>query len=115
MKIPALITVVALACGVAFSAQAATSSADSSKRGAVVAENRSQAKGEGLGAKTKRAFHRMGDQMRSAGHKVSKATGTDKSATNDTRSMGAPGATQQDQARQVRMDEAYNNWKSRQK
>ena len=115
MKIPVLITAVALACGAAFTAQAADTSANSNKRTAVVAENQSQAKGEGLGAKTKRAFHRMGDKMRSAGHKVAKATHTDKSASDDTRSMGAAGADQRDVARRNRMDEAYANWKSKQK
>lgn len=115
MKIPALITVVALACGAAFSAHAAGSSADSSnKRGAVAAEKQIEAKGEGLGAKTKRAFGRMGDKMRATGNRIAKATRTDKPAGDDTRSMGAPGADQQDQGRRARMDEAYDNWKSKQ-
>lgn len=115
MKIPALVTVVALTCGAAVAAQSTGTSADSRKRPAVTAQNQAQAKGEGLGAKTKRAFQRMGDKMRSAGQKVGKATGTDKAARDDTRSMGAAGADQQDAARRNRMDEAYSNWKSRQK
>src|SRR6185369_2079150 len=90
MKIRALVTVLALACGTAFAAQYGTEAADE-------AANRDQAattdsgKG-GVVDKTKSAVRRLGDKI---GNKIGNATtGKDKSKTrtaakNDTRSMGA--------------------------
>jgi len=116
MKIRALVTVLALACGTAFAAQYGTEAADE-------AANRDQAattdsgKG-GVVDKTKSAVRRLGDKI---GNKIGNATtGKDKSKTrtaakNDTRSMGAAGTDTQDSGRQQRMDDAYANWKSKQK
>lgn len=115
MKIPALLTVMALACGVAF-AQTHSGAAERGKTGkasqsATVAS--SDTKGEGIGAKTKRTFQRMGDKIRNTGDRIARKTGTDNKS--DTRSMGAAGSDAADSGRRARMDEAYDNWKSRQK
>jgi rhamnose utilization protein RhaD (predicted bifunctional aldolase and dehydrogenase) len=122
MKIPALLTAAALACGSAFAAgQYGSGSADSatqrSQSTAVSSDSASKsAKGDGVVAKTKRALHRMGDKMRSVGRK---STDNDEinqaAARHDTRSMGAAGSETPDSARQRRMDDAYANWKSKQK
>jgi hypothetical protein len=64
--------------------------------------------------KTKRAFHRMGDKMRSMGHRVANSGKKD----DDTHAMGAGSATDDnkpDSARQKRIDDAYANWNSKQK
>jgi hypothetical protein len=98
MKISSLLMALALSCGVAVTAQANTSA---DKSPSTVASS-SEAKGEGLGTKTKRAFHRMGDKLRAIGNK-----------NKETQSMGAGPA--QDSGRRQRMDDAYANWKSRQK
>ena len=122
MKIPALLTAAALACGSAFaageyssgSAEGATQHSQSS---AVASDSAPKsAKGEGLVAKTKRALHRMGDKMRSAGRKSSDNDAINQAAAGrDARSMGAAGSNTQELDRQRRMDEAYANWKSKQK
>ncbi|MDB5874816.1 MAG: hypothetical protein JWQ07_4258 [Ramlibacter sp.] len=99
MKIPALVTALALACGTAFAAQT-NNTADSSRYNSTAtasADTSSKGSGEGLLAKTKRAFHKMGDKMRSVGHK----------SGSDTRTMGASGS---DNGRRARMDEAYANY-----
>ncbi|HXE48296.1 MAG TPA: hypothetical protein VN663_07995 [Ramlibacter sp.] len=117
MKIPALVTVLALACGTAFAAQ------DTSSTAAEDAANRDQAattdsgKG-GVVDKTKDAVRHLGDKI---GNKIGNATTSkDKSKTptaakSETRSMGAAATDTQDRGRQQRMDDAYANWKSRQK
>lgn len=112
MKIPALITVVALTCGTAF-AQGYGSTADRDSAvnrkpaAAATSDSPSKASGEGIVAKTKRAFHRMGDKIRSVGNKSKDGDKT--AAQNDPRSMGAAGSTSADSARQARIDEAYAN------
>ena len=106
MKISSLLMALALSCGVAVTAQANTSA---DKSPSTVASS-SEAKGEGLGTKTKRAFHRMGDKLRAIGHKNKD---TQQARTDETQSMGAGPA--QDSGRRQRMDDAYANWKSKQK
>jgi hypothetical protein len=108
MKIPTLLTAVALTCGVAFTAQANTG-ADQQKQSTAASSTHAQAKGEGLGTKTKRAFHRVGDKLRSIGNKDK----TQSARNDDTQTMGAGPA--QDSGRRQRMDDAYANWKSKQK
>lgn len=110
MKIAALITVLALACAPAL-AQNKTGSTDS----------QAKASSGGLVDKTKRGLQRMGDATRRTGerigNKVQKATNRSESrqaARSDARSMGAAPDTA-DSDRRARMDEAYGNWKSRQK
>jgi hypothetical protein len=121
MKIPALLTAAALVCGSAFAAgQYGSASADratqSSQSTAAASDSASKAKGDGLVAKTKRALHRMGDKMRSAGRKSTANDDINQAAArHDTRSMGAAASNTQDSARQRRMDDAYANWKSKQK
>jgi hypothetical protein len=116
MKIRALVTVLALACGTAFAAQYGSEAADE-------AANRNQAASADSGKggvvdKTKNAVRRLGDKI---GNKIGHATaGKDKSKTrtaakSDTRSMGAAGTDTQDRDRQQRMDDAYATWKSKQK
>ena len=110
MKIAALITVAALTCGTAL-AQGYGSTAD---RGSAANRNQSaavaadtQPQGEGIMDKTKRALHRLGDKIRSAGN--TSKDHTDKTAEqNDTRTMGAAGADKSDSARQARIDQAYS-------
>ena len=121
--IPALLTTAALACGSAFAAgDYSSGSAEGgptqrSQSAAAASDSPSKsAKGEGLVAKTKRAMHRMGDKMRSAGRKSSDNDAINQAAAGrDTRSMGAAGSQAQDSARQRRMDEAYANWQAKQK
>ncbi len=107
MKIATLITAAALACGgTAFAAGPTADKSDHSK--ASTASTQTETKGEGIGVKTKRAFKRMGDKLRSIGNKDTREARTD----NDTRAMGA-GADAQDKARRERMDSAYSNWQSK--
>jgi Skp family chaperone for outer membrane proteins len=118
MKIQALVTVLALACGSAFAAQYSSGSAEGD---AAAMHNQSTAastdaqpkKGGGLMDKTKNAMHRMGDKMRSVGHRKDKDGQT--AAKDDTRSLGAVGSDTQDGTRQRRMDDAYANWQKKQK
>ena len=131
MKIPALVTVVALTCGTAFAAQYDSGSADRdaaaanrTHSAAVSSDTQSDgAKGGGLIDKTKRAFHRLGEKMRNATHRTANAgrKSTDRdaineqAARNDARSMGAAGSDTHDSDRKHRMDDAYANWQSKQK
>lgn len=116
MKMATLLTALALACGPVFAAgntsDPATTHRDQSA--AVSSGTPDTAKGEGLVTKTKRAFHRMGDKLRSMGHKNETQEAKDKA--NDTRAMGAAGTdTAKDTARQQRMDQAYSNYQSKHK
>jgi Skp family chaperone for outer membrane proteins len=115
MKIRALVTVLALACGTAFAAQYSGAAEDAANRNqpAAASTDAQPKKGGGLIDKTKRAMHRLGDKMRSAMHRKDKNTQT--AAKGDTRSMGAAGSDTQDSGRQQRMDDAYASWKSKQK
>jgi hypothetical protein len=115
MKIPTLLAALALACGSAFAAgntsDHATTNRDQSA--AVSSSTHDSAKGEGFVAKTKRAFHRMGDKLRSMGHKNETQQAKDR---DDTRAMGAGGSdAAKDGARQRRMDQAYADYQSKQK
>ena len=128
MKIPALVGVVALACGTAFAApySGGSADADAAKRHAAAAPTHTQssgAKGGGLIDKTKRGLHRMGEKARGATHRTANAARksterdpiNEQAAAHDARTMGAAGANAQDGARQRRMDDAYDNWKAKQK
>jgi len=121
MKTSVLITAMALAFGGATMAQAAQ---DTTRQDTTRSEQASQdtkadaSKGESLGTKTKRAFHRMGDKIRSAMHRDKSDehhTAKDEHAS-DTRAMGAGAArSDDDHDRRARMDGAYNNWQHKQK
>ena len=126
MKVPALLTALAVACGSTF----AMGNSNSGDRHAAADQHYSagaQPQHEGPIAKTRRALHRMGDKMRHMGGNARRSTQredneyalnhNDKNATNrnDTRNMGAAGSGAQDSARQQRMDEAYAHWKAQQK
>jgi hypothetical protein len=118
MKTTVLAAILAVSFGTAMAAGNYSSSdkdhsATQNQSTAAAANDQSSAKGEGLIDKTKRALHRMGDKMRSAGHRVANSGKKD----SDTRAMGAGSATDRDQdsSRQKRMDDAYANWNSKQK
>jgi hypothetical protein len=115
MKIPALIAIAALTCGTAFAQGYGSStqrdSAHGSQSTAAAPESPSKSADDGLIAKTKRAFHRLGEKMRSAGNKAKDSDTT--ASKSDTRSMGAAGSGSSDSARQSRMDQAYANSKSK--
>jgi Skp family chaperone for outer membrane proteins len=116
MKIRPLVTVLALACGTAFAAQPTTSAeADVAKsnQSTAASTDAQPRKGGGLIDKTKNAMRRLGDKMRHATNRNDK-NATQAAARSDTRSMGATGSDA-DSARQQRMDDAYANWKSKQK
>jgi Skp family chaperone for outer membrane proteins len=116
MKIRALATVLALACGAAFAAQPTTNAeADVAKsnQSTAASTDAQPRQGGGLIDKTKNAVRSMGDKIRHATSRKDKNTQT--AARSDTRSMGATGSDAQDNARQQRMDDAYANWKSKQK
>jgi hypothetical protein len=128
MKIAALITALALAGGSAFAAGNSSTSGAASDTG-----NQSTAASTGTAGttggaidKTKRAVHRAGHATRNTAHRTGSAArrmkhGGDHTAASggDTRSMGASGpdsaSDMQDSAWRARMDQAYNDWKSRQK
>jgi hypothetical protein len=116
MKMPTLLVAVALACGSAAFAAGNTSDHATTNRdqsAAVSSSTHDSAKGEGFVAKTKRAFHRMGDKLRSMGHKNETQQAKDR---DDTRAMGAGGSdAAKDGARQQRMDQAYADYQSKQK
>lgn len=144
MKIAALLTVATLTCGAAMAQTASGSPATQDPMAPRAAETTGvpHAKPGGVVDKTKNALHRAGDKMRHAGERVGKhvprsgaARDSNEHAMNsdmrqghhamnrdmrdkhhavdsDTRSMGAGGT---DSARQARMDDAYANWKSRQR
>jgi hypothetical protein len=124
MKIPALVTILALACGGAVAGGNSSASADhqSGKAHASAAAGDHQAKksGDGIVDKTKRGFQRMGEKLgkwtrtgnpNDRAHE--QAMGSD--ARSDTRSMGAAGSDSHDSSRRQRMDDAYANWQSQQK
>jgi hypothetical protein len=123
MKIAALLTVVALASG---SALAASNSSNYDSRDTatthkapVVVKDKPAAKEaqpkEGIVERTKGAIRRMGEKL---GHATERLPGNHANQTasdansSDTRSMGAGS---DDSGRQRRMDDAYNNWQSKQK
>jgi hypothetical protein len=126
MKATALIAAAALAFGTAAFAQQAdntsrtenSATADSMKP----ADDGQRTKNalHNLGQKTRNAMHRAGDKLRHVA-KNDKGEHHDKHARadrhNDTRAMGAPGpaAREDEMSRRHRMDDAYANWKARQK
>jgi hypothetical protein len=104
MKIAVLITAAALACGAAY----ANTTGDTHKQSSAQAAQ-AEPKGEGIAVKTKRAFHRMGEKLRSIGHKDTQQA----KKGDDTSAMGA-GPDPQDSGRRARMDSAYSNWQKKQ-
>ena len=109
MKIAALLTVMALASGVAM----AQPPAPVHKTGT----HATTTNGETLGAKTRRAGHKSAAAIRHAGHKVAhatrRATHSNRHAAtrdDDTRSMGATGT---ESSRRTRMDSAYDSWRQK--
>ena len=115
MKIPALIAIAALTCGTAFAQGYGSSThrdtANPSQSAAAAPDSPSNSADDGIVAKTKRAFHRLGEKMRSGGNKAKDHDTT--ASKSDTRSMGAAGSDTSDSARQSRMDQAYANSKSK--
>ena len=128
MKIAVLITALALTAGTAFAANDASTERDVNARpsqSTSASRNKHTTAGTGtsVAAKTKHALQRAGRKVREAGHRVAnagrRATHRDDnnhaSTATDSRSMGAAGTDASDTARQNRMDDAYANYKSRQK
>ena len=137
MKIAALLTVATLTCGAAMAQTGSGSAASQDPMAPRPAETTGvpHAKPGGVVDKTKNALHRAGDKMRHAGQRVGThvpKAGTahdsrdhamrdqgmrdqrdrDHAMNSDTRSMGAAGTSSD---RQARMDDAYANWKSKQR
>lgn len=110
-----LLAALALACGSAFAAGNTTDATTTRDQSAAVSSSTPDStKGEGFVTKTKRAFHRMGEKLRSIGNKSE--TQQAKDSDSDTRTMGAAGSdTTKDGARKQRMDQAYSDYQSKQK
>ena len=126
MKLRASLTVLALVCGTAFAAQDSSVSTDrdaAANRNPSAASTDAKPSDGGVVDKTKRAFRRMGEKIRNATHRTDSADRksaerdpiNDQAARNEARTMGAAGSDSQDAARKSRMDNAYENWKSKQK
>ena len=119
MKIPALITALALAGGVAVAQANTAATNDASAKDQTTAAATDTTQHEGLGTKLKKGLHRMGQATRNAMHRVAHAgtkdKTTDTASANDTRSMGSYGTAPADSARQKRMDQAYDDYKAKQK
>ncbi|MGZ5786800.1 MAG: hypothetical protein ACXWJM_12850 [Ramlibacter sp.] len=119
MKIPALITALALAGGVAVAQANTAATHDASTNSQTTAAAPDDSQHEGLGTKLKKGLHRMGQATRNAMHRMAgagkKDKTTDTAAANDTRSMGSYGTSPDDSARQKRMDDAYDNYKAKPK
>jgi hypothetical protein len=119
MKISALITALALAGGVAVAQANTAATHDASANDQTTAAATDTTQHEGLGTKLKKGLHRMGQATRNAMHRVAHAgkkdKTTDTASANDTRSMGSYGTAPADSARQKRMDDAYDNYKAKQK
>lgn len=125
MKIPALLTALALACGVA-SAAPPVNNTDNNRAESTRATTDAP-RGDGIIDKTKRAFNRMGDKIRDTGKRVAnKSDKSDKAdkdsdrdgkannaARNDTRRMGA--GADAAAARKQRKDETTPTSKKAQK
>lgn len=116
MKLRATLSVLALACGTAFAAQDYSGrDAPASRSPSTAATAETQPAGEGIVDKTKRALRRMGDKIRSATDRsADRDPINEQAARKEAQTMGAAGADSQDSARRNRMDEAYDNWKSKQ-
>ena len=78
---------------------------------------------EGVGTKLKKALRRAGEKTKQAFNRGGDNRGNQQAAQSgpdtDTRRMGAGPASgtmgEEDRARRARMDDAYSNWRSRQK
>lgn len=114
------------ACTLAFAAGSSfANDNDHAKDRAAKATTSAEATGDSVGDKMKRGAHRMGDKMRHMGRKAEDKVGKAKSdddrktaqeAGADARAMGASGSSSMgggDRARQERMDQAYNDYKSK--
>jgi hypothetical protein len=119
MKIPALITALALAGGVAVAQANTAATHDASTKNQTTAAAADDSTHEGLGTKLKKGLHRMGQATRNAMHRVAHAgkkdNTTDTASASDTRTMGSYGTSEADHSRQQRMDQAYDDFKSKQK
>jgi hypothetical protein len=119
MRIPALVTVLALACGGAVAGGSHAAPDKDGKRhssAAAAGDHQSKRSGDGIVDKTKRTFQRMGEKMGTITRTGSpNEREHDQAMRNDTRRMGAAGSDAQDSSRRQRMDEAYDNWQSQHK
>ncbi len=127
MKIAALLTALALASGTALAAQNSgsynTHDTATTHKAPVVVKDKPAAAAkdaqpkEGVVERTKDAIRHMGEKLghateRLPGNKSSNQAMNDPSRS-DTRSMGA--APSDDSGRQRRMDDAYINWRAKQR
>lgn len=126
MKIAILLTAVALASGSALAAQNSSyDSRDTATTHQAPVVNKDQAApaadakpAEGIVERTKSAIRRMGERLgRATDRWTHNGKRTDQAADDpsrsDTRAMGAAGSG--DNPRQRRMDDAYGNWRGKQK
>jgi hypothetical protein len=122
MKLPVLVTALALACGGAY---AQSGSGDGAAAGpntndrTTMSVSEPKSSGDSVAKKMKRGVHKFADATRRTGQKIAsgvrKATHKDDSAhasKDETRSMGA--SPSEDSARRARMDSAYENFKRKQ-
>jgi hypothetical protein len=120
----ALVSATVLVCGSALAAQNASvwdqeTDAGPDRAAAVSAGSPSNSP-RGIIVKTKSGLSRVGDKTRATdriSQKISKTNVRWVRPRGDTRTMGgsAPESGRGSQDRQARMDEAYDNWKSRQR
>ena len=123
MKIPALVTAIALACGGAYAQSDGAAAGPNTNDKAITTQSASTGSttaGEPVTQKIKRGAHKVADATRRMGHRISaglnRAThkkDTSHASKDDARSMGA--APAEDSGRRSRMDQAYSNWKNKQK
>jgi hypothetical protein len=128
-KITAFAAMAALACSTAFAAQNTTSSeraaATKAQQRAAASNKTTRVKGDSVGAKMKRGLSRVGDKIRNTGNRVARATGTDRPGPNtastannssaENRAVSPARSDAQDVSRRDRMDEAYDNYRSKQR
>jgi uncharacterized protein HemX len=119
MKIAALLTALALASGTALAAQDASTydTRDTTATHRSTAAATGTQHKEGIVERTKSAIRHTGEKL---GHATRRLPGNRSGnqavrddGRSDTSSMGASGSD--DSGRQRRVDDAYNNWRSRQK
>lgn len=102
---------IAIGCAVALAGGSALAGQDTGKAPATTqqesAATHDSSSGGGFIEKTKEAFHKLGESVKSGFHKAENKVDNAKADKDDTRAMGAPAGSD----RQQRMDDAYGNYK----
>jgi hypothetical protein len=99
-------SLIALGCALALAGGPALAQQDAGK----TSTTRDSSGNGGFVEKTKEAFHKLGESVKSGFHKAENKADDAKADPTDTRAMGAAGAGDAD--RQQRMDDADGNYKS---